>query len=156
MKVPSQDSVQRCADALPLLEQLAEQTLAVVREPVEAFVALVLFAPLARQKPPRLEAPKQRVERALVHGEPALGKCFAQRVSVLLVLERGHDREHQASSAQLEPQVFVGIGRQAPLPVSHIVCATQYSRSRDFSDNGRATRAAQPLLVLASSRAGSA
>src|SRR6185369_17750499 len=104
---PSQDPVQRIADSLPLGDQLAEQSLALRREPVEALVALVFLAPRAGQKPLRLEPAQERVEGPLVDRESMLVERLAQRVSVALVLQLGQDRQDEAAAAQLEAQVFV-------------------------------------------------
>jgi len=63
---------QRFIDASPFGEQLGKHPRAVVGQPVEAFVAPGLFAPLADEQALDLQPAQQGVERAFVDGQPVL------------------------------------------------------------------------------------
>src|SRR5260370_17526957 len=121
-----QDSFERLPDALPLGEQLFQHQLAVARDFVETLVALVFFAPFAGQQPLALQAAKQRIERAFVHLQAALGKPFTQGIAVLFVAKLGQNRQNQAAPAKLQPQIL----QQTVVPVidtlRHIVYGTYY------------------------------
>src|SRR5262245_23780918 len=87
------DALQRAVDALPLRQQLLQDRLAVARQAVETLPAFLLLAPLAREQPLALEAPQERVERALVDREAVLLEGLAQRVAVVLTAQLGEHRQ---------------------------------------------------------------
>src|SRR3954466_10409527 len=68
------NSVERVVEGSPFGEELFQHAGAVLRETIEALVALALLAPLADQQPLRFEAPQQRIQRPLVDGKSVLGK----------------------------------------------------------------------------------
>ena len=83
---------------------------------VEAFIAPGFFAPFAGEQPLALQTAKQRVERALVHVEAVFGEELAERVAVLLRPQRGEHREHEATAAQFEPEIFKQRWIQGSIP----------------------------------------
>ena len=61
-----QNLVQRQVDAPPFREQLLEHRRPLVRQAIEALVALALFPPLTQQQPLGFEPPQQGIERAFI------------------------------------------------------------------------------------------
>src|SRR6201982_1111193 len=86
-----EDARDGCVDCLPLFQQFGQDLLAIGREPVEALVAFVFFAPLAYQKALGLESAEERIQRAFVDLQAALGKVLAERVAVMLRAKLGQD-----------------------------------------------------------------
>src|SRR5579871_5405409 len=72
-----QNSVERCVDGLPLFQQLFQDQLALLREPVKTLVAFVLFAPLAGEQPLGFQPAQQRIERAFINGQPLVVQGLA-------------------------------------------------------------------------------
>ena len=106
---------------MPFFEQLAEDLFAIRREPVETLVALLFFAPLAREQSLRFEPAKQWIERALVDGQTALGKLFAQRVAVVFFAKLRQHGQSQAAAPQLQAKILEKV-----LSECHAVLHTLY------------------------------
>ena len=123
-------------DALPFVQKLPENRLAIGRQAIEPLVALVLLAPLAHQQPLAFEAPKQRVKRAFIHLQAGVGERFAKRVAVSLHPKLGHYGHAQASTAKLKSKIlkwfWVHLIGCAPYSVLHTLYYTQYTLSRPF------------------------
>src|SRR6516225_4422578 len=83
MALTFHDPVQGRIDTFPFIEKLFENAFAVGGKNVEAFVALVLFAPLADQESLRFQAAQQGIQGAFVDGHAMLGQGLAQGVTVL-------------------------------------------------------------------------
>ena len=79
---------------------------AVAGEAVKPLVALVFLAPLAGQQPLGLQAPQQRVERAFVDLQAALGQGLAQRVAVVLLAKLRQHCQSQAAAPQFQAKVL--------------------------------------------------
>ena len=81
-------------------------------------------------------AAEQRVERAFVDLNAMASQRLAERIAVLLGPQLRQDGDDQASAPELQPQVFEEciVHRQYRVAdsVLHIVCATQYTKSRSF------------------------
>ena len=88
------------------VQKLLQDQLALDGEAVKAFVALVLFAPLAGQQPLAFQAAQQRVKRAFVDGQPQVIQGLAQRVAIVLLPELGQYGDDQAAAAKLQLEVL--------------------------------------------------
>lgn len=100
------DAVEGGVDFFHLDEELFKDLPAVRGEPIEAFLAVVLFPPLAGEKALRLEAAEERIKRAFVDFEAELGEVLAERVAVVLAPELGEDSDDEKAAPQLEADVF--------------------------------------------------
>jgi hypothetical protein len=110
------NSVQRGIDALPFGEQRLQHGLAFGGEAIKAFVALVFFAPFAKEKTLGFEAAQKRVQGAFIDGHALVGEGLAEGVAILLFAKHGEDGEDQRAATKFEAEVFeevvvVGTGR---------------------------------------------
>jgi hypothetical protein len=120
--------VQRLVDGVPFGEEKGKGGFALGREPVEAFVALVFFAPLAGEEALGFETAEEGVEGAFLDSKAFVGEGFAEGVTVVLGTELGEDGEDQAATAELEAEGVeeLGFGRIGMGGGSHTVCRLLY------------------------------
>ena len=148
------DAVEGGIDLRHLGEQLFEDLPAVGREPIKAFLAIVLFAPLAREKTLRLEPAEKRVERAFIDLESEIAQVFAEGVAVMLAPQLGENGDDEQAAAELEADVFEEIGIHFGFTVCQTLCDTQCvqnssGRQHFFSFQSRAA-----LLTFSFEKAG--
>src|SRR5581483_11424667 len=98
--------VDGCVDCAPLIEQLLQSRFAVGREPVEALVAFLFFAPFAQQQSLRFEPAKQGIQGAFIDLEASFSQVLPQGVAVVFLAQLNQNRQGQAASAKLEPEVL--------------------------------------------------
>ncbi|RSL17050.1 hypothetical protein EDE15_2578 [Edaphobacter aggregans] len=97
-----ENAVQRVVDTVPFRQELIEYPAAQGRESVKALVSLLLLAPFTGQQALRLQPAKQRVERALLNGQPMVSQSLAQRVAVVLLAKLRQNRKNEAPAAKFE------------------------------------------------------
>ena len=78
-------------------------------ELVEAFVALVFFAPLAGEELLGFEAAEEGVEGAFLDGEAFVSEGFAEGVAVVFGSELGEDGDDKAAAAEFEAEGVEGL-----------------------------------------------
>jgi hypothetical protein len=105
-----QNFVQRIVDGVPLGEEESEGGFALRGEVVEAFVALVFFAPLAGEEALGFEAAEEGVEGAFLDGEAFVGEGFAESVAVVLGAKLGEDGDDEAAAAEFEAEGVEELG----------------------------------------------
>ncbi len=87
---------------MPLGEQLIQSLLALARDAVKTLLSLFFLAPFAGQQALAFQPSQQWIQRAFIDGEAMLSQRLTQRVTVLLVAQRCHDRHHQEPAAEFE------------------------------------------------------
>src|SRR5262245_57927037 len=102
MSLVLEDARDGGVEPLPLGGQLAHDAAPGGGQLVEALLPLVFLAPFADEEPLALEAAEERVERAFVHRQVALGERLAERVAVVLAAELAEDAEDQPAAPQLQ------------------------------------------------------
>jgi hypothetical protein len=105
-----EDVVEGVVDGVPFGEELGEDGFAFGGEAVEAFVALVFFAPLAGEELLGFEAAEEGVEGAFLDGEALVGEGFAEGVAVVLGAELGEDGDDEAAAAEFEAEGVEELG----------------------------------------------
>jgi len=105
-----QNFVQGPVNRLPLNQQLSQHLFSLSGQAVEAFVALVLFAPHAGQQTLNLQPAQQWVKRVLVDLQPVVTESLAQRIAVSLAPQGRKHGKNQRTSTQFQPEIFKEIG----------------------------------------------
>jgi hypothetical protein len=108
--VGSDDAGERGVNLVELGEELFKDLAAIPGKFVEAFLAVVLFAPLALEKALGLKATEKGVERAFVDLDAQSREVLAQGVAIMLPAELSEDGDDEETAAQLQPEIIEEIG----------------------------------------------
>jgi hypothetical protein len=88
-------------------------------EAVEAFVALLVFAPFTDQEGLSFESPEKGVKGAFVDLEAVFGEFFAERVAILLGAQSGEDGEDETAATKFQPEILEGFRIHSVYGVLH-------------------------------------
>ena len=121
------NTVERGINSAPFLQQLRENRPTLSGQRVETLVAFILLAPFAGQQTLRFQTPQKWIKRALINIQPMRGEGFAQGITVVLNSQLNQYSQSQASSSQLQPQLFKQIGLHAFLVTFNGLTCVSYT-----------------------------